>query len=310
MLPEILLLAEDINPDAPSILANSLWYKYRTAFDWGWKVWDNTVASIRQVPVMRFDTAGRQACALCYGRFLLHVDQHLPGGIDEQVLEWFGGTGQREVPALSPEAWDVLIYVLLYLAVHDALSATTVLRGLIYPAWQTAASATSEPQGQAIAVHLTAANDLFSRLVLSEEGSKDGVAPTDFIEVQRLRTRRKMIYREPHFSLLITNIPTLVIVENNAFISEDLRHACGVHRKAVCATDDFRQKAHRNLDDVRNAFEQPLLADGVADELSDLLVDALRLILSEDPSGKHIHTSVDDGFGANMPHRNPRCCRA
>ena len=41
VLPEILLLAEDCKLDAPSILVNSLWYRYRTSSDWGWKVWDN-----------------------------------------------------------------------------------------------------------------------------------------------------------------------------------------------------------------------------------------------------------------------------
>jgi mediator of RNA polymerase II transcription subunit 12 len=69
------------------------------------KVWDNTVASLRQVPVMTSDTAGRHACALRYGTFLLQVDQHLPGGFDHSVLQWFLGPGENEVVALSTDAW-------------------------------------------------------------------------------------------------------------------------------------------------------------------------------------------------------------
>jgi mediator of RNA polymerase II transcription subunit 12 len=283
VLPEILLLADDPNPEAPSILANSLWYKYRTAFDWAWKVWDNTVASLRQIPVMTLDMADRQACALCYGRFLLHVDQHLPGGIDDQVLQWFLGTGKNEVSALSADAWDVLTFVLLYLTVHGALTATTILRGLVYPAWRLSASANSEHQGESLAIFLGAANNLCDKLLLRDAGGTDGMAPVDLPEVQRICTRRQTVYLEPHYSLLVTAIPTLVFIEKNKFISQDLRDASASLRTSVCATSDFRQGAHRNLDAVRNAFEQPLLSEAVVDDCHPL-VEALRVILSDSPS--------------------------
>ncbi|KAG6334052.1 hypothetical protein ID866_5040 [Astraeus odoratus] len=106
VLPEILLLADDPKPDAPSILANGFWYKYRTALDWGWKVWDNTIASLRQVPAMTEDTNKRHSMALRYAQFLLHVDQHLPAGIDKHVLQWCLGNGKGEILALSAGAWD------------------------------------------------------------------------------------------------------------------------------------------------------------------------------------------------------------
>lgn len=285
MLPEILLLAEDLHPEAPSILANSLWYKYRNSSDWGWKVWDNTVASVRQIPAIRSEVHDRLACALCYGQFLLNIDQHIPGGINDQVLEWFLGTGRREVSALNAEAWEVLIYVLVFLSVNDALSAATIFRGLVYPAWQTAAHAASEQQGSDISVYLSAANTLFERLVLCEHARPDGISPMDFVEVQRLRTRRCTMYQESHFLLFIASIPTMVIVEMNKFIPEDVRRACGELRKSACAADEFRREAHRHLDDIRNAFEKPLLEDGAAGELSDIMVDALRHILSDEPSG-------------------------
>jgi len=210
VLPEILLLADDPTLDAPSILANGLWIKYRMSFDWAWKVWDNTVASLRQVPMLRSDIVGRRACALRYGIFLWHVDQHLPTSLDDQVLRWFLGPGKNEVAALSVDAWDVLTVVLLYLSVHGALKTTTILRGLVYPAWLLGAYASPGQQGQCLENCLSAANNLFKHLLLREDGSSETMPPTDLLDVQCIRTRRQDVYREPHFSLLVASIPQLV----------------------------------------------------------------------------------------------------
>jgi mediator of RNA polymerase II transcription subunit 12, fungi type len=38
VLPDILLLTQDASAEAPSILVNRLWNKYRTAPDWAWNV--------------------------------------------------------------------------------------------------------------------------------------------------------------------------------------------------------------------------------------------------------------------------------
>lgn len=96
--------------------------------DWAWKVWDNAVASLRQVPQMTPDVMDRRACALRYGAFLLHVDQHLPSGLDDHVLRWFLGPGKKEIAGLSVDIWDALTVVLLYLVVHGALKTTTILK--------------------------------------------------------------------------------------------------------------------------------------------------------------------------------------
>ncbi|EEB98785.1 hypothetical protein MPER_01650, partial [Moniliophthora perniciosa FA553] len=129
VLPEILMLVDNTEADLPSMLANGLWIKYRMSFDWAWKVWDNTIASLRQIPVMTPDTRTRRTLALRYGTFLWHVDQHLPAGLDGQVLRWFLGPGRNEMAALSVDAWDVVTVVLLYLSVHGALQTTTILEG-------------------------------------------------------------------------------------------------------------------------------------------------------------------------------------
>lgn len=286
VLQEILLFATDPNPEAPSILANSLWYKYRTASDWAWKVWDNTVASLRQIPLMIADTAGRRICALRYASFLYHVDKRLPGGFDEHVLNWFFGAGRNEIAALNADAWDVLTVVLLSLTVHSALTATTILQGLIYPVWQTAANVSSFEAGQAMEILLDAANHLLDHLLLKDECGT-GFPPADLFEAQGLHTRRRDVFREPHFSSLVANFPTLVLIEQNQFISDALRQASHTVRLSLCQLSVFRQGIYRDLDAVRLAFEKVLESRDIPDVLHDSLMNALRLMLSDSGQGKH-----------------------
>ena len=191
VMPEILLLAKDPKPDAPTILANSLWYKYRTSPDWAWKVWDNTFASLRQVPFMSEDHERRHMYALRYGQFLLSVDHHFPGGIDNDVLQWLIGTGKNEVLGLTPETWEVLRVVLLFLCVHGALSTTTLLRGLVYPAWQLGANAGPPYHPQTMEEFIKAARNLFDALVLQEECVISPIIPQELLDAQRIHTRRQ-----------------------------------------------------------------------------------------------------------------------
>jgi mediator of RNA polymerase II transcription subunit 12 len=286
VLPEILLLAGDPDADSPSLLANSLWIKYRTSFDWAWKIWDNTVASLRQVPVMTSDVVGRRACALRYGAFLWHVDQHLATGLDNEVLQWFLGPGKNEVAALSADAWDVLTVVLLHLSVHGALKTTTILRGLVYPAWQLAATVSGDQQSNSIETFLRAANSLCQRLLLLNDVNDDGLPPTDLHDVQCICTRRQDVYCAPHFSSLISSIPFLICVENNISVPEDLRIESTSLRHSLCQDRDFRQGAYRNLDAIREAFEEALQhLDENSAHLSKHIVSGLRMLMCDTNDG-------------------------
>lgn len=285
VMPEILLLAEDSKPDAPSILANSLWYRYRTSGDWAWKVWDNTVASLRQVPIMSEDHELRHTYALRYGQFLLNVDHHLPGGIDNDVLQWFLGTGKSEVLGLTLETWDVLRVVLLFLCVHGALSTTTLLQGLVYPAWQLGADAGPLYQPQNMETFIQAASELFDALVLQEECSISPIVPQELLDAQRIRTWRQDAFREPHFTLLASNIPNLVLLEHNDVVSDGLRGTARDLRLRTCESRDIRQSCYRNLDAVRKGFEHPIQSGMVAETLYEPLVNALKMILSESNEG-------------------------
>ncbi|KAJ7128929.1 hypothetical protein C8R43DRAFT_1026393 [Mycena crocata] len=284
VLPEILLLADDPDGDAPSILASGLWIKYRMSLDWAWKVWDNTVASLRQIPFMTSDAAHRRICALRYGAFLWHVDQHLPKGLDDEVLRWFLGPGKNEVAALDAESWSVLTIVLLHLSVHGALQTTTILQGLVYPAWQLGASTSNAQQGQSREVLLQAVNALFQQLLLREDGGPENdVPPIDLLELQRIRTRRQAVYREPHFLLLVSSIPLLVSLESNDHLSQDIQKHFTSLRLALSERDDFRHGAFRNLDAIREAFEHSLQVEEADENRAKSMVSALRILLS-DPS--------------------------
>jgi mediator of RNA polymerase II transcription subunit 12, fungi type len=288
VLPEILLLAGDPDPNAPSILANGLWIKYRTSPHWAWKVWDNTVASLRQIPSMTQDVEARRACALRYGCFLWRIDQHLPHGLDGDVLQWFLGPGKSEVVALSADAWDVLSVVLLYLAVNDALKTTTIMEGLVYPAWQLGAVGTSG-QVHVPETYLYAANSLCFHLLLQDDGGNDTMPPINLSEVQSIRTRRQAVYDEPHFPLLVASIPTLISLENNEDVPKALRNESTSLRCRLCQGSGFRQAAYRNLDVIREAFEiSPYLMDSYpsSESLSKCVIAGLRMILCDSRDGR------------------------
>lgn len=295
VLPEILLLAGDPDSNAPSILANGLWIKYRTSSDWAWKVWDNTVASLRQIPSMTQDADARHACALRYGCFLWRIDQHLPHGLDGDVLQWFLGPGKSEVVALNADAWDVLSVVLLYLVVNDALKTTTIMEGLVYPAWQLGAAGISG-QVPVLETYLYAANSLCSHLLLQDDGGNNTMPPVDLSEAQSIRTRCQGVYDKPHFPLLVANIPTLISLENNQDVPEALRNESTSLRCRLCQGSGFRQGAYRNLDLIREAFESsPYLMDSYpsSESLSKSAVAGLRMILCDSREGRTSYLSSE-----------------
>ncbi|KAH8993017.1 hypothetical protein EDB92DRAFT_1944966 [Lactarius akahatsu] len=263
-LPEILLLSNDPRPDAAYMLANSLWFHYHKSPNWAWSIWDNTFAALR----VQVNTEARDAR---YANFLLHVDQHLPSGLDEHVARWFQETGKAELISIDSVAWTSLTHTLLHLVVQGVLATTTILKGLVYPLWSHAlASGTADCE-----VYLRAAHDIFTRLVLSGEdwGS-------DMVELQRVRARRQDVFCAPHLSLLVGAIPTLVFLEHAQHVPADLRPRAAALRDAVCGSVEFRQGIYRDLNAVRDAFDKSLQYDALDESLVEPLMDALRLILN------------------------------
>ncbi|CAL1707851.1 unnamed protein product [Somion occarium] len=279
-LPEILMLAEDTRVDAPSMLANSLWYKYRTATDWAWKVWDNTIASLRHIPVLYPDVEHRRICALRYGAFLTHVEHHLPSGLDSHLLGWFLGSGAAEVSTFTAETWDVVTVVLLHLVVQGALSTVAILQGLAYPSWRAGARADSPTHGSSLETPLIAICDLCTRLLLNT-GCAYEYPPSTFFEARGLHTRRRDVYREPHFASLVEHVPILVLLEENVNVPTVVRQAYVGFRRAVCNTNVFRQGVYRDLETVNLAFESVLEDESVPTEVHEALIHALHLVLND-----------------------------
>lgn len=286
VLPEILLLADDPKPDAPTVLANGLWYKYRTSVDWGWKVWDNTIASLRQVPFMTADIDKRHDIALRYAQFLLHVDQHLPAGIDDHVLQWCLGTGKAEILVLTKDSWDVCTVILLFLCAHGALATTTLLRGLVYPAWRFYANSTVGHPAELPSVFIHAAFGLFDSLVLQEETQISSTIPFSLLDNHRIHSRRQDAFCEPHFPLLVAEMPTLLLIECNDSVPSELRTIARDLRLRTCESQEFRQAAYRDLDVIRKAFEQPIQSGSIGEAMFEPLVNALKVILSDSSKGQ------------------------
>lgn len=279
-------MTQDTRPDAPSDLAKSLWYKYRTASDWAWKVWDNTMASLRNIPAIFGDISDRRIAALRYGAFLTYIEHHLPSGLDEPVLQWFSGPGGAEMRDLNAESWDVVTIVFLYLIVHGALSTVAVLHGLIYPSWKAGAGADTIAGGSSLETLLLAVDDISKRLLLSTECGHE-CPPTDFFEARGLQTRRREVYREPHFASLVQHIPFLVLLEENINIPVSARQASSRFRQAICNTSIFRQGVYRDLDTVNLAFEKVLEDDNVCTQVHEALIKALNLVLNEGSPGEY-----------------------
>lgn len=284
VLPEILLLAQDTDEKAPVQLANALWYKYRTSEEWSSKVWDNTVASLRQISTLNFNPAVCRTYAQRYADLLSGVDQRLPQGLDDHVLGWFLGPGTTELHTLNRDVWLIFIPTLVNLVVTDAVSTTTLLHGLIYPAWSAAASVTDQEDAETISTYLSPATNLFELLLLRDQVTSEDdqdVCVDSLMSLQRIVTRRGRVFSQEYFPSLVAAIPTLVLLEHNSNLSDVIRTRIGVIRSRLCQHHDFKRAVYRDLDQVRTVFERPLETDGSPGYLRESLVVALRLALDD-----------------------------
>lgn len=247
-------------------------------------VWTNTLNSFHQLQATELDGAARDKIALQYGALLWRVDQHLPDGLDECILQWFTWFGQGLLPKLDSATWEMLEHMLLYLAVQGAVKTTTILTGLVYPAWALASTLEVLTSGQLAYLH--AANNLCKRLLLEDDADDIAVAQ-DLFDIQCIRTRRQAVYFEPHFSQLAGNIPLMIYLESLERFPEDFRSSMSWLRRHLCQDHGFRQGAYRNLNVIREAFEtSPFLAGVTYDNLRKEAMGGLRLILWDSSDGK------------------------
>ena len=96
------MLSNDTRPDAAYILTNGLLFHHHKSPDWAWSIWDSAFAALR---VQVNAEAPRDAR---YASFLLHIDQHLPDGLDEHVARRFQETGKAKLISTDGVAWTNL----------------------------------------------------------------------------------------------------------------------------------------------------------------------------------------------------------
>jgi mediator of RNA polymerase II transcription subunit 12, fungi type len=284
VLPEILLLAQDTDEKAPVQLANTLWYKYRTSEEWSSKVWDNTVASLRQISTLNFNPAVCRTYARRYADLLSGVDRRLPHGLDEYVLRWFLGPGIPELHTLNRDVWLIFVPTLVNLVVMDAVSTTTILQGLVYPTWGAAASTTDRGDAESISIHLSPATSLFELLLLRDKVTSEDaedICVDSLMSLQRIVTRRRRVFSQEHFPSLVAAIPTLVLLEHNHQLPDAIRTRIAVLRSRLCQRHDLKQAVYRDLDQVRTVFERPLETGSSPAYFRESLVVALRITLDD-----------------------------
>ena len=286
VLSDIFRLEGNLDPDFPSLLANSLWIKYRTSPEWGWKVWDNVLTSLQRMANSETSTRTGDRYAFSYGLFLWHIDQHLASGLDEAVLHWLTHQGSSQIGSFSLETWNALSTILIYLVAHRSLRITTLLTGLVFPVWQQCASTTADhPYLESCTATLVrVANSLCEALLLRRYHSDDPLL-ADIHHIQCIESRKTMVYSEPFFSTLISKIPILIHLENNACLPEDVRIQTGHLRRRLCQEESFRQGAFRNLDSTREAFEKSFIFSETNDDLGKTLITGLGHILCSKDEG-------------------------
>ena len=186
---------------------------------------------------------------------MLHIDQHLPDGLDERVARWLQEAGKAEPISTDGMARTDLIHTLLHLAMQGVLATATALKGLVYPPWDHALASGTE----GCEVYLRTAHDIFARLVLSgEEGWE-----SDAVELQRMLARCQDVFCAPHLSLLVGATPTPVFLEHAPHVPAELRPCAIALRGAAHGSVKLRQGIYQDLNAVRGAFNKPLRHDAL-----------------------------------------------
>lgn len=230
-------------------LATNIWIRHGFSSTWVQEVWQNTLEALRELQSSDMDAQNRKICILRYSQFLWDIDQHLlPGSFDQLIFQWATGPGKNELRHLDAEMWSAMTSIILYLVIRDVLTAPNVIKGIVYPIWEACISA--HPNRS---VMLRFATTIASQLLVQNQENTE-LTSARLEELQRLQTRRRAIYADENFGLLVKALPGLVTLEHTPSIEEDLRQAVFQLRISVSKDPTFRMVAFRNLEMVSRAF--------------------------------------------------------
>lgn len=226
---------------------------------------------------------------------MLHVDEHSADGIDTHALKWFVGPGQNEIVSMTPDAWAMCVMLFIRLVVQGTLKITTLLDGVIYPAWVRGTQADSVEKWTSACVALHAANALFRSLLLQSEESMsiDGASPpTELSDMQRLKARRGEVYQEAHFRRLMDTLPALVLIQNNSSVEEPYRSQAHDLVIEICKSPDFCLAALRYFNTVLTTFVRALEPGRFPEEIHNSLMTTLHLVFNNGVQGKYVACST------------------
>ena len=273
ILPRIARLAQEDDTS----LATNIWLRHGLSPHWVQEVWQNTLESLRELPLAFPEAEERHVRVSRYAQFLWNIDQHLrPGALDELVFYWATGPGRTEFRHLGQDVWSALSMVILYLITRDALTAPNIMKGIVYPIWELCALVS----GPSVSTMLNAANHIASRLLLHDQGGSVGATNGQLGEIQKLQTRRRSVYIEENFSLLLSSLPNLVVLQHKNDLDEELRLSTAQLCIAISRHPEFRMVAYRNLELVSRAFWN-VDFESMSQDLEKHLSNALQQILSD-----------------------------
>ncbi|KAG8934799.1 RNA polymerase II mediator complex subunit [Tulasnella sp. 418] len=282
VLPTVLQLPHIQDPHAAQNLASNLWYDYHDNPNWGAVVWENVMYGISQVAATAGDddTLKHQSID-CYLMLLKELDRYLPSGddLDKQVHRWFTEGGRQRFADLEPVSWDLVTPWLIGTTLHGIISGATLLSGIVYFAWERAASL-SLPSTFTEAF-LEAANTLARQLLITDiyRPSESDTLFNSFSisDIQMLQAQRQQVLSGSDVTLLFKALPNLVSLEVNNLLEERIRKASTELRVELSQHVQFRTTAFRHIGALRDAF---LSSSSSQSEMMELrIAEALRLII-------------------------------
>lgn len=276
-IPDIALLNSP-ESEAPTMIANSLWFRYRAVAGWGKSIWQSSFLVVRGIAT-QIDQLADMTSITSLGRLLVQIDHHIPLGLKTDIMNWLIHDGHAALVRLSNTEWQAFIELLRYLVHHNVIDTSIILAGIIHPAWKIGASeegSDASVQASLLQGALLLFDFLQSHAERDECESEDPYA----------RSQPENCFDEPHFTLLVATIPLMTLMELNEAHLCNFRRSVERARRNLCHSTSFRNSLSRNAAAVRQAFEPFLLAPSFQPHKRRLLMDALRVALYGAAPGK------------------------
>lgn len=200
----------------------------------------------------------------------------------QEWLETQTPQNRRQIFAQQPPNPTLRLFV--QLVAVGCLQTTTLLGTLLFPLWTALAEdssllavPSSIDLNQVVASTIAVATQL---LLIPRHNS--GLSPTfDIMEVKTLETSRADAFRDPDVIRLVKHLPLLVVLENEAELSDDTREAVTALRTGLSMVASFRTAAFRHLEMLKDVFLAPIWARHRIAALDARMIDALKAIMTD-----------------------------